>query len=152
MTRTAKAGIWLLGAIVTVAFLGEMLAQYGTGGRRRYDSQGVHPGPLSPALSTSKPTQVADSLTVTVRPHAGTFDSVFVADITITNRSASAVGNVAVACEALGENGSPTGHAGATLRSIFAAHATTTEPNVELRFIHRPASARCAIASAAVRP
>jgi hypothetical protein len=152
MTRKERAGLWLLGAVVTVAFLREMLAQYGTGGSGRYTSQWTHPGPLSPALATTRPTQVTDSLTVVLRPHAGTFDSVFVADITIANRSASAVENVAIACEALGENGAATGHAGATLRSIFVAHATTTEPNVELRFIHRPASARCAIASAAIRP
>jgi hypothetical protein len=152
MTRTAKVGFGLLGAIVTFVFLGEMLAHYGTGGSGRYSSQWVHPGPLSSALATSQAPRVADSLSVAVRPHAGTFDSVFVADITITNRSASAVANVAIACDALGENGSATGHATATLHGIFAAHTTTTESNVELRFVHRPASARCAVASSAARP
>ena len=151
MNRAAKAGLWLLGAVVTAAFVWEMLAQYGTGGRRS-GSQSVHPRPLSNALATASIDNLIDSLAVAVRPHAGAFDSVFVADITIANRSSSAASSVAIACEALGEDGAATGHASATLRSIFAAHATTTEPNVELRFVHRPASARCAIASAAVRP
>jgi hypothetical protein len=151
MSRKAKAALWLVGAVVGVVFLGQMLSQYG-GSSHSYTSQWAHPGGLSAALATSKATQVTDSLTVAVHPRTSAFDSIFVADISIVNRSASAVENVAIACEALGENGAATGHAGATLRSIFAAHATTTEPNVELRFVHRPASARCAIASAAIRP
>ena len=146
MQRTIRTGLWMIGAGVAFLFLTQMLAQYGNGGpvagRRGSFTPALLPAPLAPAAYR----HLADSLAVELRPRTDAFDSVFVADVTITNRSGSAVSNVTLSCDAVGESGETTARATAVLHQSFAAHDTTTAPNVALRFVHRPTTARCAIA------
>jgi hypothetical protein len=151
MNRVTRVGLGILGVGIGLVFLKEMLAHYGGGGSGSGGSW-LHPTPLPAALATAKHRPVSDSLTITLRPHAGSFDTVFTADVTIANESASSVRDVAISCDALGDNAATTGHATATLKDVFAPHATTTEANVQLPFIHRPTSVRCAIADFTIGP
>jgi hypothetical protein len=138
----ARAGFWIVGVAVGLLFLKEMLGQYGSRGDG--PSSWVHPRPLPLALA-DRHLQVGDSFTVAVRPRAGAFDSMYVADIAITNRSTSAVHDIALSCDAMSASGEATGHTSTMLELPFPARTTTTAPNVELRFVHKPVSARCAV-------
>jgi hypothetical protein len=151
MSRAVRACLWIVGVGVAAIFLKQMLAHYGGGGYFGGRGSGG-PAGLPASLTSGRQKQVADSLTVELRSRTANFDSVFVADITITNRSASPVRDVAISCTALGDDGGSTGRVAATLRGVFAPHATRTESNVELRFVHRPASARCAVADFTIGP
>lgn len=151
MNRAVRAGLWILGVGVGFVFLKQMLGHYGNQGGGSA-SQWAHPTPLPAALAAAGNRPVADSLKLELRPHSGGSDSIFVADITINNLSASSVSDIAITCDALGDNGETTGHAAATLHGVFTARATRTEANVELRFIHKPVSARCAVADFTIGP
>ena len=151
MSRVVRGSLWLLGAGVGLVFLKQMLGHYGTGGSR-FGQEWSHPTPLPAALAIARQRQMADSLTIELHARSDRSDSVFVADITVANHSASPVSAVALTCDALGDNGATTGHAMATLHDLFAPHEIKTETNVQLRFIHQPASARCTVAGVTIAP
>lgn len=145
MKRVGRAGLVLLAVVVAVAFIRVMMDHYGGGGS--FASQTwLHPKPLAEALRTlSGPPP--DSVTITVTPRRTSFDSVFTADISVNNRGGSPIRDVTIKCDGMSESGDTAGHATARLRQTFAAHVTTEELRVELPFVHRPANARCSVAS-----
>lgn len=151
MKRAARAGLVLLGVVVAVAFIRVMMDHYGGGGSFSTQTW-LHPKPLSEGFSTltgtaTENSAAIDSVTVSVTPHRTGFDSVFTADISVANHGGTAISSVTIKCEGVTESGDTAGHAMAELRQTFPAHVTTPELRVELPFIHRPANARCAVAS-----
>ena len=143
MHRITRIIVAVLGVAVGLVFLKEMLAHYG--GNGGVGGGWLHPSPLPAALAPTAQRPELDSLTVALRPRAGEVDTVFTADITIANRRGSPVRDVVLGCDALGDDGSATGHVAVTLTQVFPARAATTAANVSLPFIHRPDAVRCAI-------
>ena len=144
MHRLTRAVLWIFGLAVSLVFLREMLGHFSRGASP-YAGNWAHPSPLPTGLATTQRNPLIDSLTVALVPRGGGFDSVFVADITIGNLSASPISDIALRCDALSDDATTLGHAVATFHDTFAPHATKIETNVELHFIHRPTAARCVI-------
>jgi hypothetical protein len=151
VNRVTKVSLGVIGIGISLVCLGEMLAHYGAGGTGS-GGNWPHPPSLPAALAGIARRPVSDSLTITLRPHSGGVDTVYTADVTIVNASAESVRDVAIRCDALGDDGVATGQVTVLLGRLFAPHASTTETDLPLPFIHRPTSVRCLIADFRIDP
>ena len=134
LTRLAVAAI--LGGVL----LWRMLSTYGGGGySERWRTKGDLPavGPLLAPDAMPKRSPIADSLTVVVAAAAGTSDSGFAANITVTNSSAATVKEVVLDCAGLGSSGAVIGHTRTVLHDVFRPHRTNAVAHVTLPFLQR---------------
>ncbi len=138
---------FVLGGLLALVLLWRMLHTYGGGGY--WNRHGPIPN-VAPLFAGSATTplqrQLGDSLTIAVARNAGAAEGAFTADVTITNRSATAVKDVGVDCDGIGESGVTIGRMRFTISGGVRARGTTTMENVRLPFVQRNvASARCTV-------
>lgn len=142
MHRAARVVLWALGVAMGLLFLKEMLGHFSSGASE-YPGNWTHPATLPAALEPPARSPLADSLAIAVAPLPDAGDTLFTADITVTNRSAVRFSRIVLGCGAVGEDGAITGRVAAILDAGFPPHSATRVPGVALHFVHRPVAVRC---------
>ncbi|MGH7593564.1 MAG: hypothetical protein ACRELE_06905 [Gemmatimonadales bacterium] len=136
---------WALGIGLGLVILWRMLSVYGGGGLPPSFRGGMRP--FDSARATQRKAQVADSLTLVLRPKDNNKGTTFAADLDITNRSAATVRDFALACTAVNDLGGVLGRTTTVIHQVLRARRTITVPNVLLEFSGITVkSAKCSIA------